>query len=54
PYTSEDFFKRPLPDADRRRFLFECPKNASREYDPPKLNHVRLSHQAKQFDSHLY
>jgi hypothetical protein len=36
-YIQEDFFKRPLPEADRRRFLFECPKNSLRNYDPRSL-----------------
>ncbi|ORE00841.1 hypothetical protein BCV72DRAFT_237363, partial [Rhizopus microsporus var. microsporus] len=54
PYIQEDFFKSPLPEADRRRFLFECPKNSLRNYDPPKLNKVRLSSTAKQHDTQLY
>ncbi|ORE04366.1 hypothetical protein BCV72DRAFT_211404 [Rhizopus microsporus var. microsporus] len=24
PFIEEDFFRRPLPDTERRRFLFEC------------------------------
>ncbi|KAG1040245.1 hypothetical protein G6F43_012326 [Rhizopus delemar] len=33
-YITEDFFRRPLDDSQRRRYLFECPKNALRQYDP--------------------
>jgi hypothetical protein len=53
PFITEDFFKRPLAESDRRRFLFDCPKNSLRNYDPPKLNKVQLNHPYKQFDAHL-
>ncbi|CAO3689094.1 unnamed protein product [Rhizopus microsporus] len=54
PYIQKGFFKRPLPETDRRRFLFECPKNSLRNYDPPKLNKVCLSSTAKQHYTQLY
>lgn len=53
-YIEEDFFNRPLQESDRRRFLFDCPKNSLREYDPPKLNKVNLNPPYKQVDSTLY
>ncbi|KAG1443596.1 hypothetical protein G6F46_012661 [Rhizopus delemar] len=37
-----------------RRYLFECPKNTLRQYDPPKLNAVQLNQQAKLMDTQLY
>ncbi|KAG2223440.1 hypothetical protein INT45_001746 [Circinella minor] len=54
PFIQEDFFKRPLDDSQRRQFLFDCPKNAVRNYDPLKLNKVTVSASAKHFDSALY
>ena len=54
PFIQEDFFKRPLDDSQRRQFLFDCPKNAIRNYDPPKLNKVTISASAKHFDSALH
>ncbi|KAG1126747.1 hypothetical protein G6F37_013818 [Rhizopus arrhizus] len=53
PYITEDFFKRPLDENQRRRYLFECPKNTLRQYDPPKLNNVQLSPSAKLVDTQL-
>jgi hypothetical protein len=53
PYIQDDFFKRPLEENDRRRFLFDCPKNTLRNYDPPKLNKVQLNSPHKQFDASL-
>ncbi|KAG1048494.1 hypothetical protein G6F43_009116 [Rhizopus delemar] len=32
PYISEDFFRRLLDKNQRRRYLFECPKNTLRQY----------------------
>ncbi|KAG1171477.1 hypothetical protein G6F46_012916 [Rhizopus delemar] len=31
PYISEDFFRRPLDENQRRRYLFEYPKNTLRQ-----------------------
>ncbi|KAG1468160.1 hypothetical protein G6F56_004002 [Rhizopus delemar] len=54
PYLEEDFFRRPLSDSDRRKYLFECPKNAMRQYDPPKINKANVSTAHEQFDSYLH
>ncbi|KAI8876094.1 hypothetical protein K501DRAFT_148180, partial [Backusella circina FSU 941] len=54
PFIEQDFFRRPLLEADRRPFLFECPKNNSRDYEPPKLNKVQMSSSAKQVGSNLH
>lgn len=54
PYIAEDFFRRPLDDNQRRRYLFECPKNTLRQYEPPKLNSVQLNQQAKLVDTQIY
>ncbi|ORY90601.1 hypothetical protein BCR43DRAFT_447738 [Syncephalastrum racemosum] len=35
-----DFFRSKLDDNERRKFLFDCPKNAVRQYEPPTLNRV--------------
>ncbi|ORE05301.1 hypothetical protein BCV72DRAFT_209553, partial [Rhizopus microsporus var. microsporus] len=43
-----------LSDTERRRFLFECPKNTIRSYDPPELNKVNLSGPARRFDIQLH
>lgn len=53
PYVEEDFFKRPLEETDRRRFLFDCSKNTVHHYDPLKLNKVPLSGLHCQFDAQL-
>ncbi|KAG1144473.1 hypothetical protein G6F37_011200 [Rhizopus arrhizus] len=36
PYLKEDFFRRPLEDTERRRYLFDCPKNSVRNYSDPQ------------------
>lgn len=54
PHLTADFFRHPLSDADRRKFLFNCPKNSTRNYDPPKLNKVNVSTNHKQFDTQLH
>ncbi|CEG81014.1 hypothetical protein RMATCC62417_15264 [Rhizopus microsporus] len=54
PLIEEYFFRRPLPDTECRRFLFECPKNTIRSYDPPELNKVNLSGPARRFDIQLH
>ncbi|KAG2221096.1 hypothetical protein INT45_008617 [Circinella minor] len=54
PFIQENFFKRPLEDGQRRQFLFDCPKNSIRHYDPPKINKVNVSSSAKHYDSALY
>jgi hypothetical protein len=40
PDMEANFFRAPLEDTDRKRFLFDCPKNSVRNYDPPELNRI--------------
>ncbi|CAO3608961.1 unnamed protein product [Cunninghamella blakesleeana] len=54
PFLKNDFFRSPLSDSDRRTFLFDCPKNTLREYDPPKSLKINQSNHAKILDNHLY
>ncbi|KAI8147705.1 hypothetical protein BJV82DRAFT_575641 [Fennellomyces sp. T-0311] len=35
PGMAKDFFRSPLPESDRRRFLAECPRNVDRVYTAP-------------------
>ncbi|KAI9300167.1 hypothetical protein BJ944DRAFT_149490, partial [Cunninghamella echinulata] len=37
-----------------RRYLFDCPKNSIRNYDPPKINKVNLPNKDKQHDTTLH
>ncbi|KAI8886134.1 hypothetical protein K501DRAFT_178330, partial [Backusella circina FSU 941] len=53
PHLQENFFLRPLPEEERKKFLFNYPKNTLREYDPSRLPKVSLSTQVKHHDSHL-
>ncbi|CAO3601306.1 unnamed protein product [Absidia cylindrospora] len=54
PSMTGDFFRSPLDDNDRRRFLFECPKNSLRNYTPPEPMRVATSSVAKATDQQLY
>ncbi|CAO3654316.1 unnamed protein product [Cunninghamella echinulata] len=54
PYIQKDFFRHTLLDTDRRRFIFDCPKNTLRTYEPPKSIKVSQSTQAKIINNHLY
>ncbi|ORE03928.1 hypothetical protein BCV72DRAFT_184426, partial [Rhizopus microsporus var. microsporus] len=54
PLIEGDFFSRPLPNIERWRFLFECPKNTIRSYDLPEFNKVNLSSPARRFDTQLH
>ncbi|KAG2222336.1 hypothetical protein INT45_009809 [Circinella minor] len=54
PFIQENFFKCPLEDVQHRQFLFDCPKNSIRNYDPPKINKVNVSSSAQHYDSALY
>ncbi|KAG2219420.1 hypothetical protein INT45_010611 [Circinella minor] len=49
----KDFFRSLLPEAERRRFLSECPCNLAREYNPPVLNSVNVSKTARRTDQQL-
>ena len=51
PSMDKDFFRNPLSEADRRRYLSQCPRNMERNYQPPVLNQVSISNSAKRMDS---
>jgi len=53
PGFRKDFFRNPLPEVERRRFLAECPRNVDREYTPPVLNSINVGQVTKRFDSQL-
>lgn len=53
PRVSRDFFRSPLPELERRRFLAECPRNLAREYNAPTLNAVQMGSTYKRLDSQL-
>ncbi|KAG0175263.1 hypothetical protein DFQ30_010352 [Apophysomyces sp. BC1015] len=54
PAMEQDFFRSKLDDVDRRKFLFDCPKNDCHNYDPPVLNQVSsLSGSVAKMDSNL-
>lgn len=49
----KDFFRSPLPEVERRKFLAGCPRNVEREYNPPTLNTVNMASNNRRFDSQL-
>ncbi|KAI8136590.1 hypothetical protein BJV82DRAFT_495082, partial [Fennellomyces sp. T-0311] len=51
PGMAKDFFRSPLPESDRRRFLAECPRNVDRVYTAPPLNNVQIGASAKRTDT---
>ncbi|KAI7893461.1 uncharacterized protein EV154DRAFT_386665, partial [Mucor mucedo] len=53
PFLQQDFFRRPLEENDRRRFLYACSKNTLPNYDPSKLNKVQVIANNKHTDSQL-
>jgi len=53
PSYTKDFFRNPLPEVERRRFLAECPRNVERDYTPPAINSITVSQGTKRFDSQL-
>ncbi|OMJ13875.1 hypothetical protein AYI70_g8244, partial [Smittium culicis] len=53
PGISQDFFKSPITDSERRKFLECCPRNTGMVYDPPSLNEMGLSSEFKKEDSKL-
>ncbi|KAG2187196.1 hypothetical protein INT44_004868 [Umbelopsis vinacea] len=53
PSLQKDFFRSQMPEADRRKFLSECPRNLERIYQPPPLNSVAMGHASKRYDAQL-
>lgn len=53
PSLAKDFFRSPLPDMDRRRFLVDCPRNLLRNYQPPPVNSVNMGTMSRKFDTQL-
>jgi hypothetical protein len=53
PSFEKNFFRNPLPEVERRRFLSECLRNVGREYTPPLINSVNTNQAAKHYDSQL-
>jgi hypothetical protein len=54
PFINLDFFRRPLQDIQRRRFLSEHPSNTIRQYSPPEPMRVQTSHQHRHMEQQLY
>ncbi|OMJ11180.1 hypothetical protein AYI69_g9934 [Smittium culicis] len=54
PEISQDFFKSPITDLERRKFLGICPRNSEMVYDPSSLNEMDLSSEFKKEDSKLH
>ncbi|PVU90989.1 hypothetical protein BB561_004615 [Smittium simulii] len=54
PSITNDFFRSPITDMERRRFLGTCPRNIGMVYDPPILNEIGLSADFKKGDNRLY
>ncbi|KAI9314661.1 hypothetical protein BX666DRAFT_1879680 [Dichotomocladium elegans] len=49
-----DFFRHPLPETTRRRFIGQCPRNTEREYTPPApTTNVPLNGTARRMDHQL-
>ncbi|ORY90044.1 hypothetical protein BCR43DRAFT_448051 [Syncephalastrum racemosum] len=47
-------FRSKLDDTERRKFLFDCPKNALRHYEPPTVNRLpSMSETARKTDQQL-
>ncbi|OMH82365.1 hypothetical protein AX774_g4152, partial [Zancudomyces culisetae] len=53
PTVTEDFFKSPLSDINRKKFFAAVPRNSAMDYDPPAVN-VKLSSSAKRTDAAMY
>ncbi|KAI8575727.1 hypothetical protein K450DRAFT_260183 [Umbelopsis ramanniana AG] len=53
PSMQKDFFRSPLPDMDRRRFLADCPRNLLRNYQPPPVNSVNMGSLSRKFDTQM-
>ncbi|KAG2215948.1 hypothetical protein INT45_001697 [Circinella minor] len=47
------FFRTILDDETRRSFLYECPRNTARQYQPPPLNNINTSVNTQRIDRQL-
>ncbi|KAI9313024.1 hypothetical protein BX666DRAFT_1840485, partial [Dichotomocladium elegans] len=54
PGFANDFFRHPLSDIDRKRFLSACPRNRDREYMPPTLNQISMGTATKRIDHQFH
>ncbi|KAI8144989.1 hypothetical protein BJV82DRAFT_486679, partial [Fennellomyces sp. T-0311] len=53
PSMGTDFFRTIMDDDTRRAFLYECPRNTARQYQPLPLNDIDVSERAKHMDRQL-
>ncbi|OAD72268.1 hypothetical protein PHYBLDRAFT_146471 [Phycomyces blakesleeanus NRRL 1555(-)] len=53
PRMERDFFRQPLDEASRRRFLLNCPRNVLRQYQAPVLNYSGVGTHTKRTDAQL-
>ncbi|OAD67093.1 hypothetical protein PHYBLDRAFT_174477 [Phycomyces blakesleeanus NRRL 1555(-)] len=53
PGMERDFFRQPLDEASRRRFLLNCPRNVLRQYQAPVLNYSGVGTHTKRTDAQL-
>jgi hypothetical protein len=53
PRVSRRFLQIALPELERRRFLAECPRNLTCEYNAPTVNAVQMGSTYKRFGSQL-
>lgn len=51
PALADDFFRSPLDDIDRRRFLLHLPRNVDMVYEAPLLNDVPVGASTRQADN---
>ncbi|OAD72585.1 hypothetical protein PHYBLDRAFT_146773 [Phycomyces blakesleeanus NRRL 1555(-)] len=53
PGMEHDFFRQPLDEASRHRFLLNCPRNVLRQYQAPVLNYSGVGPHTKHTDAQL-
>ncbi|OAD78744.1 hypothetical protein PHYBLDRAFT_163835 [Phycomyces blakesleeanus NRRL 1555(-)] len=53
PGMERDFFRQPLDEASRRRFLLNCPRNVLRQYQALVLNYSGVGTHTKRTDAQL-
>ncbi|OMJ14113.1 hypothetical protein AYI70_g8093, partial [Smittium culicis] len=53
PTVTEDFFKSPLSDINRKKFFAAVPRNSAIDYDPPAVN-FKFSSNARRIDTAIY